>query len=200
MAIEELRRMASQGIHRAERVRESGFSTLASKAAETSSAFKNVQLLTLPGKLSYHRATSPVLLYRQHGLKQPDLRQPRRNARHVHMVVGDWRTETRNSRSSLEGLVCLMAARQFLCWVALCWLGCAPAQIGLLRPRKADFATGRAVVTWSANAVRHRFWYKLITPTARADKIKLTANSCIALCNSTNPVKISSARTIKRFP
>ena len=29
---------------------------------------------------------------------------------------------------------------------------------------------------------------------------KLTANSCIALCSSTNAVSISSARTTKRFP
>jgi hypothetical protein len=29
---------------------------------------------------------------------------------------------------------------------------------------------------------------------------KLTANSCIALCSSTNAVNISSARTTKRFP
>ena len=29
---------------------------------------------------------------------------------------------------------------------------------------------------------------------------KLTANSCIALCSSTNAVNISSARTMKSFP
>jgi hypothetical protein len=29
---------------------------------------------------------------------------------------------------------------------------------------------------------------------------RLTANSCIALCSSTNAVNISSARTMKRFP
>jgi hypothetical protein len=31
-------------------------------------------------------------------------------------------------------------------------------------------------------------------------KTKLTANSCIVLCSSTNAVNISSLRTIKRFP
>ena len=31
-------------------------------------------------------------------------------------------------------------------------------------------------------------------------EIKLTANSCIARCSSTNAVSISSARTMKRFP
>jgi hypothetical protein len=31
-------------------------------------------------------------------------------------------------------------------------------------------------------------------------KGKLTANSCIARCNSTNAVRISSERTMKRFP
>jgi len=30
--------------------------------------------------------------------------------------------------------------------------------------------------------------------------IKLTANSCIALCSSTNAVSFSSARTTNRFP
>ena len=31
-------------------------------------------------------------------------------------------------------------------------------------------------------------------------KTKFTANSCIALCNSTNAFSFSSARTTKRFP
>ena len=31
-------------------------------------------------------------------------------------------------------------------------------------------------------------------------EIKLTANSCIARCNSTNAINISSARTMKHFP
>ena len=31
-------------------------------------------------------------------------------------------------------------------------------------------------------------------------EIKLTANSCIALCGSTNAVSISSTHTAKRFP
>jgi hypothetical protein len=31
-------------------------------------------------------------------------------------------------------------------------------------------------------------------------EIKLTANSCIARCNSKNTVSILSARTTKRFP
>src|SRR5215469_2006492 len=35
---------------------------------------------------------------------------------------------------------------------------------------------------------------------ARPYEIKLTANSCIALCSSTNEVNISSERTMKRFP